>query len=99
MDKGLLNHDGEKIRISGDEAKMSRIANFIVLSFSVISDEEQAMSAYSKKQSISIESRKLCSKLCNDIIGVLLLDILFKHSYYMFNRKSCFCCGLRQRRI
>ena len=49
MDEGLINNNGEKVKISGDGAKMSRIANFIVLSFSIISDEEQIMSAYGKK--------------------------------------------------
>jgi hypothetical protein len=49
MDEGLINNNGEKVKISGDGAKMSRIANFIVLSFSIISDEEKIMSAYGKK--------------------------------------------------
>lgn len=49
MDEGSINNDGEKIKISGDGAKISRITNFIVLSFSLISDEEQSMSAYGKK--------------------------------------------------
>lgn len=49
MDEGLINNNGEKVKISGDGAKMSRIANFIVLSFSIISDEEKIMSPYGKK--------------------------------------------------
>lgn len=44
MDKGPITK--ERIKISGDGAKMSRIANFIVMSFSIISDEEHIMSAY-----------------------------------------------------
>ena len=49
MDEGFINNDGEKVKISRDGAKISRIANFIVLSFSLIGDEEQIMSAYGKK--------------------------------------------------
>ncbi|KAK3743284.1 hypothetical protein QZH41_017319, partial [Actinostola sp. cb2023] len=35
-----------KVRIGGDGAKMSRIASFVVLSFSLLGDEESIMSAY-----------------------------------------------------
>lgn len=50
----LIQNEGEKnfekaqIRISGDGAKISRIANFVVLSFSILEDEESVMSAYGK---------------------------------------------------
>lgn len=44
MAKGPITE--EKIKISGDGAKMSRIANFILLPFSIISDKENIMSAY-----------------------------------------------------
>ena len=43
----------EKVEISGDGAKMSRIANFIVLSFSLLSDGESVMSASGKQKSPS----------------------------------------------
>lgn len=36
------------MKISGDGAKMSRIANFIVLSFALLSDGEKVMSSKGK---------------------------------------------------
>jgi len=41
-----------KVRIGGDGAKMSRIASFVVLSFSLLGDEESIMSAYGKPWSL-----------------------------------------------
>ena len=34
----------QKVRISGDGTKMSRISKFIVLSFAILSDREKVMS-------------------------------------------------------
>ena len=42
---GELMPSTQKIKISGDGAKMSRLTNFIVLSFSLLSDGEKVMSA------------------------------------------------------
>jgi hypothetical protein len=35
----------QRVKISGDGAKMSRLANFVVLSFSLLCEEEKVMSA------------------------------------------------------
>lgn len=35
----------QKVKICGDGAKMSRLTNFVVLSFSLLSDGEKVMSA------------------------------------------------------
>ncbi|KAK3751278.1 hypothetical protein QZH41_002727 [Actinostola sp. cb2023] len=43
-----------KVRIGGDGAKMSRIASFVVLSFSLLGDEESIMSAYGKRWSLTL---------------------------------------------
>lgn len=34
----------QKVKISGDGAKMSRLTNFVVLSFSLLSEGEKVMS-------------------------------------------------------
>ena len=35
----------QRVKISGDGAKMSRLTNFVVLSFSLLSDGEKVMAA------------------------------------------------------
>jgi hypothetical protein len=35
----------QRVKISGDGAKMSRLTNFVILSFSLLSEEEKVMSA------------------------------------------------------
>jgi hypothetical protein len=38
----------QRVKISGDGAKMSRLTNFVILSFSLLSDGEKVMSTKGK---------------------------------------------------
>jgi hypothetical protein len=38
----------QKVKISGDGAKISRVSNYIVLSFALLSDEKEVMSTKGK---------------------------------------------------
>jgi hypothetical protein len=43
----------QRVKISGDGAKMSRITNFVVLSFSLLSEGEKVMSTKGKYRHVN----------------------------------------------